>query len=260
MPPKRPPAAIPPLLDLTALVVVDSDRSDVILDGRKRKRASSFAVDVLCDAFEGGRERCFLKIFPSDPANTLNFHNECKANHALFGPTIDLQQKTPNIPLCYGHLTVPDPFYEPPQAQKTRSKAKPAPAPAPAPMLNALLFELYEGIRPCDPADLDDAGIMQGRILRVLECIHDKRVLHRDLQDRVAWPEARLHNVFLRSDSGEPVILDFDHAVVVGETPKELKKLEAERTEFEELLKTAVEQKGKERGWGLSREVQRLLT
>ncbi|KAF7293190.1 hypothetical protein HMN09_01197000 [Mycena chlorophos] len=244
MPPKRPPAALPPLLDLTSLVVVDSDRSDIILDGRKRKRASSFAVDVLCDAFEGGRERCFLKIFPSDPANTLNFHNECKANHALFGPTIDLkvhlQQKTPNIPLCYGYLMVPDPFYEPPRPQKTKSKAKPAPPP----MLNALLFELYDGLRSCDPADLDDPGVMQGRILRVLERIHDKRVLHRDLQDR---------------DSGEPVILDFDHAVVVGETAKELEKLETERTEFEELLKTAVEQKGKERGWGLSREVQRLL-
>ncbi|KAJ7074506.1 hypothetical protein C8F01DRAFT_1361131 [Mycena amicta] len=273
MPAKRP--SLPPLLDLSSLVDIGQADSDIISDGRKRKRASAFTVDVVSDAFDTGRERCFLKIFPPDAANTLNFTTECRVNHVLnvhvahtlLGDTQELSGKQSlevfkshlqlkshplPFPLCYGYLLVPDPFYQAPPKSRAKSQAKASP-----PMLNALLFQLYTDLRPCEPIDLDDAGIMQAKILRALEPLHAARVLHRDIEDRAAWPEARLSNIFVKAD-GNPVFLDFDHALVLGEK-ESLKRLEEEVIQLKDLLARALEGKGKERGWGFSKEAKKLL-
>ncbi|KAF7313260.1 hypothetical protein MKEN_01012900 [Mycena kentingensis (nom. inval.)] len=279
---------VPALLDLTSILVVQKESAKVILDGRNRRKPSAFAVEVHSDAFADGKRKCFLKTvgaqyfllfidpdcpeFTSDPANTLNFNNECKVNHALNvhaaetllgdrnGPQpanpLESQMRLESLglpfPLCYGYLTVPDPFFQPPRtAPKAKGKV------ASPPMVHALLFQLYEDICLLDKEDLDDAGTMEDKLFRALGVIHAAGVYHRDLEDRAAWPEAKFHNIYL-TDAGEIVVLDFDHAQIMR-TSKELGRLVEEAEQIRELVKSAKEQRGRERGWGLSKEVRRLV-
>ncbi|KAJ7334738.1 hypothetical protein DFH08DRAFT_292336 [Mycena albidolilacea] len=258
-----------PLLDISTLVEVQQPFT-ILSDGRKRKRASAFCVDVLSDAFEGGQERCFLKIFLPDAANTACFKAECEANHALhqyasentkvltgkqplevFKTHLQLSNGKHRLswPLCYGYISVEDPFFHPPVKKRQNGPEQPVP------QLHGLLFQHYEDLTLVSPDDIDGGGVMQAKILAALAPIHAARILHRDLEERTVWPEAGFRNIFLKD--GEPVILDFDHSQMIQE--RDEKRLQEEETQMKELMAKAVENRGREKGWGLSKEVLRLL-
>jgi hypothetical protein len=278
-----------PLLDISTLVEVQQPFT-ILSDGRKRKRASAFCVDVLSDAFESGQERCFLKIvrvhysvtqfarmliylswkFLPDAANTACFKAECEANHALhqyasentkvltgkqplevFKTHLQLSNGKHRLswPLCYGYISVEDPFFQPPVKKRQNGPEQPVP------QLHGLLFQYYEDLTLVSPDDIDDGGVMQAKILAALAPIHAARILHRDLEERTVWPEAGFRNIFLKD--GEPVILDFDHSQMIQE--RDEKRLQEEETQMKELMSKAVENRGREKGWGLSKEVLRLL-
>ncbi|KAK7018625.1 hypothetical protein R3P38DRAFT_2983577 [Favolaschia claudopus] len=271
-------ASVLPLLDISSLVTIQEPFT-ILADGRKRKRASAFCVDVQSDAFDNGRHQCFLKIFPADSANTIAFNSECQANHALnlrasgvsginaaaaasnasqsplalFKTHLKLAEKRLSWPLCYGYVSVADPFYEPPPPKKR--KAAHTAEPAAAPKLHGLLFQYHQDLTLLSANDIDEEGTMQVKILAVLASIHAARILHRDLEERTVWPEAGFRNIFLKD--GEPVILDFDHSYVLKES--EIEKLEEEEVQMKELMLKALERRGHEKGWGLSKEAKRLL-
>jgi len=269
---RHPETYLPSLLDISSLVEIQQPFA-ILSDGRKRKRASAFCVDVFSNAFQGGQERCFLKIFPPDAANTVRFKAECDANHALnlhaarnsmevptevltgiqslevFKTHLHLSTHRLSWPLCYGYISVADPFFKPPPT-KTRQKSGPV-----APKLHALLFQYYEGLTLVSPDDIDEGGLMQAKILAALAPIHAARIFHRDLEERTVWPEAGFRNIFLKN--GELIILDFDHSHIVQE--RDEKRLEEEETQMKELMAKALENRGRKKGWALSKEVRRLL-
>ncbi|KAJ6482131.1 hypothetical protein C8R47DRAFT_1134019 [Mycena vitilis] len=265
---------LPALLDVSSLV--DTRQPfDVLADGRKRKRASAFSVDVISDAFEGGEERCFLKVFPPDAANTIAFKAECEANHALhlqlskrlneahkdvltgvqplevFKTHLQLSKQRLSWPLCYGYISVADPFFEPPR-QQNRRKTGPEQK---APKLHGLLFRFYSDLALVLPDDIDEGGVMQTKILSALAPLHAAGILHRDLEERTVWPEVGFRNIFLKD--GEPVILDFDHSRLMQENDRH--RLAEEEAQMRELMAKAVENKGRDRGWALSKEARRLM-
>ncbi|KAJ7471823.1 hypothetical protein FB451DRAFT_1470713 [Mycena latifolia] len=268
---KEPPPP-PPLLEITALIEIQQPLT-LVADGRKRKHASAFHVLVRSDAF-GGVEECFLKIFPADTANTVAFEAECAANHALnvaeglqnedAGTPLDALKSLLQLaaralpwPLCYGRVAVADPFFVAPRARPSKRQPEPT-----APTLHALLFQFLPGLVLCAPEHLadDDAGpgTMQAQLLAALARVHAAGVLHRDLEDRALWPAAALRNVYVR-ESGTPVILDFDRARVVPEGHRDAGRLDEEEAEMRALIARAVEGRGREPGWGMSREARRLL-
>ncbi|KAJ7159839.1 hypothetical protein C8R43DRAFT_346705 [Mycena crocata] len=269
------PDSVPPLLNISSLVDIQPP-FQILSDGRKRKRASAFRVDVRSEAFESGQEQCFLKIFPADEANTVCFRTECEANFTLnlhvsknlAGIHKDAQIRTPSLeafkvhlqlaskhpwPLCYGYTTVADPFFEAPlQSAQQRRKNTPQPT---ASKLYALLFQFFDDLTLCSPNHIDEAGVMRTKILHALMLIHAANIVHWDLEERTVWPEVGFRNIYIRN--GEPVILDFDHSKIIhGE---DRKRFEEEETQIKELITKAVESQGRERGWGLSKEARRLL-
>ncbi|KAJ7186747.1 hypothetical protein C8R46DRAFT_1057922 [Mycena filopes] len=268
--PKRGRAYLPPLLDISSLVEFQGP-FEICSDGRKRKRASAFHVNVL---FEGEEKRCFLKIFPSDLANTLCFKAECEANGALnrlayerLGAQAPNGVQSPEIlakhlalanhslswPLCYGYVAVEDPFFDPPR-QPAQKRQKPAPVPK----VHGLLFELFEDLVLLSPNDIDEEGVMEAKILRALAPIHTAHILHRDLEERTAWPDVGFRNIFLQTN-GDPLILDFDHSQMLRDDEKDKTRLAEEEMQMKDLMGKALETRGRERGWGLSREARRLL-
>ncbi|KAJ7119482.1 hypothetical protein C8R44DRAFT_175888 [Mycena epipterygia] len=215
-----------------------------------------------------------LPKFPADTANTISFNSECAVNHALnqhvsegihrgegalvethpldaFKAHLQLASADNVLhwPLCYGYLSVADPFFKPPTGQGQKA--------VPAPQLRALLFQFFDDLTLCSPADIDDAGVMRAQILSALSVIHAARVLHRDLEERTLWSEVGFRNLFVRDR--KPVILDFDHSQLVRDEDKDRARLAEEKTQMEELMAKALENKGRERGWALSREARRLM-
>ncbi|KAJ6589091.1 hypothetical protein B0H19DRAFT_230518 [Mycena capillaripes] len=202
----------------------------MVVRGNEHRRSLS-TLSVTCSRKV---ERCFLKIFPPDPANTIRFKAECAANHALnlhasesvngddpevltgpqslevFKTHLQLSNLGLSWPLCYGYIS---------KRQQTHP-----------PKLHGLLFQFYDDLTLVSPDDIDEGGLMQTKILRALAPIHAARILHRDLEERTVWPAAGFRNIFLKSD-GEPVVLDFDHSQLITED-KDRKRLEEEEAQM----------------------------
>lgn len=208
--------------------------------------------------------------------NTVNLTTESTINQVLcshvskkvFVPYHDFKGDSPSVqefgellklsslkravpwPLCYGHLTVPDPFSNPSATTSRRRLPKSAPEP---PRLQALLFEFLDDLKPLTLDHIDDDGLMETKVLSAFAQVHGAGVQHRDWQNRDLWPNIGFHNLFVKD--GEIVILDFDHSRIAVDNTI----LEDEEEEMRDFLKKALDNKGRDLKSELSKEVLKLL-
>ncbi|KAF7540121.1 hypothetical protein G7054_g1591 [Neopestalotiopsis clavispora] len=129
-----------------------------------------------------------------------------------------------------------------------------------------IIFDHLAGLQMLQKADVTEE--LANDIKQLFGDLHAIKLLHRDHINHAIWPLIGFNNLFLQSDSTgkknaadhlhtELFILDFDKALVLGDSARDNSRLVDEANRLEEILEQAMAKQDETED--LSAEVKRLL-
>ncbi|ETS80024.1 hypothetical protein PFICI_07553 [Pestalotiopsis fici W106-1] len=250
-----------------------------IHDGTKRKRASLYLIEArpavdgqqLAEAQRTSkdcksetrppRDNLILKIFPDTRACEDDYNREVAANaelgrsSAIASPITARDAMFGNIsnsdlrwPRCYGTMKVPANVTEGEWTiGESSSEAR-----------RGIIFEYLVDLKMLQKDDVTED--LANEIKQLFTDLHALKLLHRDHINHAIWPLIGFNNLFLqRDDTGKKklYILDFDKALVLGDTARDKSRFADEANRLQQILEQATSKQDETKD--LPAEVKRLL-